>query len=261
MSTLDHVKHLLIIDADPNARAALRRLLCGPDCTLTFVCTGPDGLAKAAELIPDLILLDVLIPGGDGFEVCRSLRATPALAEVPIILMTAVDDPLTRLRARVAGADDCITKHFDFVELQARVRTIGRLHRERRQIKERAVVDQAGNIEPSVWNAQPLGRLMIHDATTRRWADAGARRSQQRFYDSFRHSPDAVFVVTHDGIVRDVNPSACRLYGLPPERLLGRQVVDLAPPSRQARAAQPRARHDRSFRRGQRDSRRPKRAG
>jgi PAS domain S-box-containing protein len=118
------------------------------------------------------------------------------------------------------------------------VRTIGRLHRERRQIKERAVVDQAGNIEPSVWNAQPLGRLMIHDATTRRWADAGARRSQQRFYDSFRHSPDAVFVVTHDGIVRDVNPSACRLYGLPPERLLGRQVVDLAPPSRQARAAQ-----------------------
>src|SRR5687767_14765676 len=103
MSSLDYVKNLLIIDDDPDSRAVMGRLLSGPDYALTFASSGSEGLAKAAELIPDLILLDVVMPGMDGFAVCRRLRATPTLAEVPIILVTALDDQRSRLRGMEAG--------------------------------------------------------------------------------------------------------------------------------------------------------------
>lgn len=75
-SPIEHVKNLLIIDDDPDAREVLLQLLRGSDYTLTFASSGAEGLAKAPELMPDLILLAVLIPAMDGFAVCRSLRAT-----------------------------------------------------------------------------------------------------------------------------------------------------------------------------------------
>ena len=147
--SIDPVKNLLIIDDDPDARTVLLQLLSGPDYTLTFASTGADGLAKAAELMPDLILLDVLMPGMDGFAVCRSLRNTPTLADVPIILLTALDDHRSRLRGLEAGADDCISKRFDFIELQTRVRTITRLNRYRRLLTERAKFERVVELAPN----------------------------------------------------------------------------------------------------------------
>jgi PAS domain S-box-containing protein len=320
---IDHVKNLLIIDDDPATNDLLRRLLSGPDYTLTFASTSADGLAKAAELMPDLILLDALMPDMDGFAICRSLRATPALADIPIILLTAQDDHRSRLRGLEAGADDCISKRFDFIELQTRVRTITRLNRYRRLLMERAkfervvelapngvlLVDATGaihltnpaalrllgyrqwsqilgqflrnfaapgqydrwaaaihhvlsdrahtvrieadcvrldgstvpvevDIGPFVWETQPLALLLVRDVTERRRAEAALRQSEQRCHDLFENSPDAIFVIAHDGVVRDVNPAACRLYGLPQERLMGRQIVDLVLLDRRAVAAQ-----------------------
>jgi putative two-component system response regulator len=81
------------------------------------------------EVIPDLILLDVMMPGMDGFEVCRRLRADSVLGEVPILMITALDDRSSRLQGIQAGADDFITKPIDSVELLARVQGITRLNR------------------------------------------------------------------------------------------------------------------------------------
>src|SRR5690606_24842412 len=92
---------------------------------------GPAALQKADEMMPDLILLDVMMPGMDGFEVCRRLRAAPKLAEVPIIILTALDDRASRLRGIEAGADDFLTKPADRQELRLRVKTILRLDRYR----------------------------------------------------------------------------------------------------------------------------------
>ncbi len=108
---------------------------------------GPEALVKAAELTPDLILLDVMMPDMDGFEVCRRLRNDPFLAEVPIIIVTALDDSAAYLRGLELGADDFVTKPFNRVELQARVRTITRLNRYRRLLSERAQRQQAEESE------------------------------------------------------------------------------------------------------------------
>ena len=140
---------ILIIDDLPDSRQALQTLLAGQGYTLAFAEDGPSGLARATELVPDLILLDVMLPGMDGLEVCRRLRATSQLAEVPIIMVTAHEDRDTRLEGIVAGADDFISKRFDGTELRARVRTITRLNRYRRLVRERARFERMVELMPS----------------------------------------------------------------------------------------------------------------
>lgn len=82
-----------------------------------------EGTLDAAESIsPDLILLDVMLPDGDGFDVCRSIRARPALAEVPILFLTARGEEMARVLGLEIGGDDYITKPFSPRELVARVK-------------------------------------------------------------------------------------------------------------------------------------------
>lgn len=138
---------ILIVDDTETGREILEALLQSSTYQLAFASNGPEALLKAEALTPDLILLDVMMPGMDGFEVCRRLRSNPRLAEIPIILVTALDDRQSRLQGIEAGADDFVTKPFDHAELRARVRTITRLNRYRRLLDERArfewVVEQA----------------------------------------------------------------------------------------------------------------------
>ena len=134
-----HAKSIiLIVDDTETGREILEALLQSPAYHLVFASNGPEALEKAEAYGPDLILLDVMMPGMDGFEVCRRLRANLRLAEIPIILVTALDDRHSRLQGIEAGADDFVTKPFDHAELRARVRTITRLNRYRRLLDERA---------------------------------------------------------------------------------------------------------------------------
>jgi CheY-like chemotaxis protein len=129
---------ILIVDDEPLARETLAGLLYDSGYTLEFAVNGLEGLQKARELYPDVILLDVMMPGMDGFEVCRRLRADSRLAEVPILMVTALDDRDSRLEGLRAGADDFLSKPFDSIELDIRLQTITRLNRYRRLLAERA---------------------------------------------------------------------------------------------------------------------------
>jgi PAS domain S-box-containing protein len=128
---------VLIVDDEPLGRETVGAQLLSQGYQLAFAADGADALRQAPVLQPDLILLDVMMPGMDGFEVCQRLRADPVVGEVPIIMLTALDDRKSLLRGIEAGADDFISKPFDRVELQARVRTIVRLNRHRRLLAER----------------------------------------------------------------------------------------------------------------------------
>jgi CheY-like chemotaxis protein len=135
---MDANKTILIVDDHTSTRKVLEGLLTGQGYDLFFAADGPEGLAQAMALTPDVMLLDVMMPGMDGFEVCRRLRAEPRLAEVPVIMITALDDRKSRLRGFEAGADDFISKPFDPMELRTRVQTIAQLNRYRRLHTERA---------------------------------------------------------------------------------------------------------------------------
>ncbi len=163
---------LLIVDDTLAGRETLRALLASRHYQLEFASNGPDALTAAARLVPDLILLDVMMPGMDGFEVCRRLRTDRNLAEVPVIMVTALDDRESRLQGLDAGADDFISKPFDRAELRARVQTITRLNRYRKLLTERAsfewVVEQAKegylivDADDSVLYANEQARLLLN---------------------------------------------------------------------------------------------------
>ncbi len=144
---MKHINTILIVDDDAGARDTLEALLFHEGYDLVFAACGKEALEQAPTLIPSLILLDVMMPEMDGFEVCQQLRSMPLLAEVPIIMITALDDRESRLQGIRAGADDFISKPFDREILRARVRTVVRLNRYRRLHKQRSrfewVIQQA----------------------------------------------------------------------------------------------------------------------
>lgn len=129
---------ILIVDDEPNGQKTLESLLVGRGYTLIFASDGQEAYNQALTHMPDLILLDVMMPVMDGYEVCRRLRANPAVAEVPVLMITALDDTTSRLHGLEAGADDFITKPFNRSELRTRVRTIVRLNRYRRLFEQNA---------------------------------------------------------------------------------------------------------------------------
>lgn len=130
METLDAT--ILVVDDDPTGQMALESLLIGQGYILQFAATGEEAYTKTVLLKPDLILLDVMMPGMDGFETCQRIRNNPTVGQVPIIMVTALDDQDSRLQGIKAGADDFITKPYNRAELRARISTIIRLNRYRR---------------------------------------------------------------------------------------------------------------------------------
>lgn len=134
---MEHKSTILIVDDEPIGRETLKAMLRTQGHIIEIAQNGVEALEMASALTPDLILLDVMMPGMDGYDVCRRLRADPLLAEVPVIMVTALDDRDSRLEGIEAGADDFISKPFDRVELRTRVQTIIRLNRYRRLLAER----------------------------------------------------------------------------------------------------------------------------
>lgn len=112
---------ILIVDDTETGREILEALLSLPVYQLAFACNGPEALAKAAELTPDLILLDVMMPGMDGFETLEEIRKENSL---PILMFTSKNDSISKVRGLRAGADDYLTKPFDMDELIARIASL-----------------------------------------------------------------------------------------------------------------------------------------
>jgi DNA-binding response OmpR family regulator len=135
---MDMLPKILIVDDDEYVREVIESLLSSQQIELLFAENGAAGIKLAEQFLPDAILLDVMMPGLDGYETCRRIRATPKLAEVPIILITALDDRDARLAGLMAGADDFLTKPFDGLEIQIRVKNILRLNRYRNLAAERS---------------------------------------------------------------------------------------------------------------------------
>jgi two-component system, cell cycle response regulator len=177
---MSYKNRILVADDNPVERENIEDLLSPEGYELALARNGAQALALAVEFMPDLILLDVMMPEMDGFEVCRRLRSLPVTADIPILLVTALSDRKSRLDGIEAGADDFICKPFDTVELRARVRSITRLNRYRRLLAERA------KFERVVEHAQ-TGYVLLSDndeilfanSTAARYLDMPAHNGQK----------------------------------------------------------------------------------
>jgi two-component system, OmpR family, response regulator len=118
----DPIPKVLVVDDEPNIRELVQVALKFHGCTVTTSATGMDALALADAATPDIIVLDVMLPDIDGFEVCRRLRANNN--DVPVIFLTARDTTSDTVTGLTLGGDDYITKPFSVEALVARVRAV-----------------------------------------------------------------------------------------------------------------------------------------
>lgn len=120
------MQRVLVIDDDVTLTSVLKRGLSYEGFTVDTATTGPQGLSIARDHAPDLVILDVMLPGIDGFEVLRRLRS--ADEDVPVLMLTARDAPADQVKGLEAGADDYVAKPFTFSVLAARVKALLRRH-------------------------------------------------------------------------------------------------------------------------------------
>lgn len=113
------IGQLLVIDDNPQSRKLMTDLLNAYGYEVRCVASGAQGLAELATTPADLVLLDVMMPDMDGFEVVRRLKAAAATRGLPIVMVTALDDDGSRARLAAAGVDNVLTKPVDRWQLKA----------------------------------------------------------------------------------------------------------------------------------------------
>ena len=205
---------ILIVDDEVVNRRLLQALL-GPEGYVTSTAaSGKEALVAIADNPPDLILLDVMMPGLDGRQVARALKADPATSKIPIIIVTAQTDGEARLAALDAGAEDFLSKPVDRAELWLRVRNLLRLKRLSDLLEKHQVTLEA---QAQARTAELQERTV----------------DVQRFRTAMDATDDAIVLVnrTTMGFV-SVNATAAHMSGYTRQELLGIGPVDLASTSR-----------------------------
>lgn len=142
---------ILIVDDQASARELLKGFLFPEGYELAFASSGFEALAHLSNFKPDTLLLDVMMPDMDGFEVCRRLKADERWSHVPIILVTALDNPEDLVRGFEAGADDFLHKPVKSLELRVRVRSMVRIKK------------QFDQLQASLKLREDMAAMIVHD--------------------------------------------------------------------------------------------------
>ena len=167
--TQEALQHLpgriLVVDDSPANAKLLEDLLGFHGFEVDAVSSGEEALERVRAEMPDLVLLDVLMPGLSGYDVCRQMRTDPALQMVPVVMVTALEDREARLQGLEAGADDFISRPVNAPELVARVRSLLRIRHlyvtVERQAQQLAAWNRklAERVDEQVKHVEKLGRL------------------------------------------------------------------------------------------------------
>jgi len=220
---------ILIIEDDPNNLALITDYLEEePQFTVLVAEDGESGVQRASYARPDLILLDVLIPGIDGFETCRKLKAAGATSDIPVIFMTALTETEHKLRGFAAGAVDYITKPFRREDVLARVS----VHLHIRELR-RKLQDANASLERKVGERTAalakVNSALQAEIAERRQIERELRQSEQRFRMLVENLPVGVFIKDRDLAYVVCSPSYARGLGIEPEAIPGTTDYDYFP--------------------------------
>lgn len=164
---------ILIVDDTPANLGVLVETLGAAGYQLMVAEDGEEALSQTEQTQPDLILLDLMMPGIDGFETCRRLKARAATADVPVLFMTALSETADKVKAFAAGGVDYITKPIEHEEALARVRTHLALRRLRRELQEQLTIKERFMRIAGHDLRSPLCLIIMAGELARRQAKAG----------------------------------------------------------------------------------------
>ncbi|MEW6138052.1 MAG: sigma 54-interacting transcriptional regulator [Thermodesulfobacteriota bacterium] len=200
-------KRILVVDDEPYNLALLEAMLESLGHAAELATDGIQALERLGPDI-DLVLLDVMMPGIDGFEVARRIRGHPACGHIPIIMVTALNSREDRLKAVEAGANDFISKPIDQVELRVRMASLLKF----KEAQDMVLRHQA-ELESTV------------EKRTR-----ALRESEERFRAVFETAQDGIFVKDRYLRYTHVNPAMLRFVGKPAEEVVGKTDEDIFGP-------------------------------
>ncbi|HSS62660.1 MAG TPA: HD domain-containing phosphohydrolase [Candidatus Limnocylindrales bacterium] len=188
----DRTPVVLVVDDSAANRDLIEACLAEVDCRVSAAEDGAAALKSIQASPPDLVLLDVQMPGIDGYEVCRRIKANPGSRLVPVVMITSLDRTSDRVRALEVGADDYMTKPVDRVELVARVRSALRL---------KSVYDSLDSAEHVIFAlaAAVEAKDPYTEAHTQRVAE-----SARRLGASFRVTADDLDALYRGGLIHDI---------------------------------------------------------
>ncbi|UUL84041.1 EAL domain-containing response regulator [Sphingomonas qomolangmaensis] len=210
LSSIDVVAQtVLIVDDNPVNLGVLVEHLEDQGYRVAVAQGGEEALKRAEFVQPDLILLDVMMPGIDGFEVCRRLKANPATQAIPVIFMTALADIHDKVTAFAAGGVDYVSKPFQIEELAARVET----HLALRAIQRRISLQNVA---------------LREEVAARRQAETALQASEARYRRLFETAIDGTLLLDWEtGEVTDVNPALIDMLSFHRAQLVGRKLWEL----------------------------------
>jgi PAS domain S-box-containing protein len=205
---------ILIVDDNPTDIVLLETSLKKANFKVRIATDVHTALAGIKQVPPDLILLDIIMPDMDGFEVCQRLKADDATKEIPVIFMTALTDPLDEIRGLSAGAVDYVTKPITMETLLARIHTHLRLSNLQKEIQQHNLQRQQE----------------IHERQQTDKALAEERNLLRTLIDNL---PDFIYVKDSGSCFLLANKATLASFGLTmPEELVGKTDFDLHPPER-----------------------------
>ena len=165
--------HISVVEDDPDISRLVRHHLEGAGFAIKVFPTGNAVLSEAERQRPALFLLDIMVPGKDGLELCRQIRQTPTLSTIPVIFLTAKNSEADRVLGLELGADDYIPKPFSPRELVARVKAV--LRRFERPLAPGPVKVAGIEIDPAAMTLHVEGKLTTTTATEFRLLEHFAR--------------------------------------------------------------------------------------
>lgn len=194
---------LLIVDDEPLVRKLLKMLLEDQGYRTLTASSGEEALAIVEQQPPDLILLDIMMPGMDGYEVARKLKSDKSMANIPIIMLSALGEHSARILGLEAGAEDFLNKPVESAELWLRVRNLLRLKAFGDYLKSH--------------------NLMLEEQLQQRTIDL------ERFRSAMDASGDAIFLINRNSMrLIEFNRHACQVMGYSVEELLCKTPADLS---------------------------------
>lgn len=190
----------MIVDDIPTNVRLLEARLSAEYYEVVSASSGPQALEIMQAQDVDIVLLDVMMPEMDGFEVCRRIKANPRTQHVPVVMITALDQPSDRVNGLNSGADDFLTKPVDDVQLMARVKSLARLKSLTDELRARAMTGQQIAIEDAMRAMDKIntvgGSILIVDTDQRHAERLQNYLTPEHDVDILTQPADAVFQVT-----------------------------------------------------------------
>jgi PAS domain S-box-containing protein len=194
---------IVIVDDKPTNLGVLFDFLTDSGFKVLVAQDGESAIQKVEYAHPDLILLDVMMPGIDGFETCYRLKANPSTRDIPVIFMSALSDTVDKVKGFELGAVDYVTKPVQQEEVRARVIT----HLTLRNLQKKLEAQNA-HLQQEIKEKQQIEQSL--------------RQAEEKYRTIFENATEGIFQATYDGRYITANPALARIFGYSsPEELMG----------------------------------------